>query len=244
VLRRQDVRLLIVLTLLWATPHSTKAQTFDRTYYEVGVVYDDRVFSATAPCNLDDFRFYVGWNDDANNSTELFQQINQTPFPAPINTAYYFRVPRHYYTAPGKYGAEITEILHCSGANGASSATKFVELTAQARGSVGSLKADPEYKPGQEVTIVVSAPADSKASESGTRVYLKAVSGGGVIDPSEPLAAYVDIPPGGFEIKTKFRLGKLSDVSLSAEAKAALFATVTISGTASNTQTVSFRVRP
>jgi hypothetical protein len=243
-LRRQGFRLLFLLALLWARPHHASAQNFDRTYYEVGVVYDDRVFSGTAPCNLDDFRFYVGWADDANNSTELFQQINQTPFPAPINTAYYYRVPRHYYTATGKYGAEITEILHCSGANGASSATKFVELTAQARGAVGSLKTDPEYKPGQEVTLVVSAPADTKASESGTRVYLKAVSGGAIIDPSEPLVPYVDIPPGGFEFKTKFRLGRLSDVSISAEAKAALIATVTISGTASNTQTVSFRVKP
>ena len=223
---------LLFLLILTVAPSSLMAQTFTRTDYEVGVLYQDAVFSAKSPCSVDDFRFVVGWGDDANNVTEVFQQINSTPFPAPANTAYVYGVPRHYYSTPGTYRAEITEVLHCSGASGSTSTTTFSDLNVYPRGEIGGLQTNqPNYKAGEEVHLTVFEPPSVKAQPSGTRVYLKAVSGAQIIDPGEPLVAYIDIPAGQTQAKTTFRLRK------------AVASTLTISGAANNTKTVSVMVQ-
>lgn len=188
------------------------AQQFDRTSYEVGVVYSepaDVVFSAVTPCHLDDYRFYVGWGDDSNNVTELLHAIDHPPFPTSANTHIRYNVPRHYYTGSGSYKAEITQVLHCSGAAPSVATTSFTQVTAYDRGRAGALEPDhDQYKAGEQVQLTINAPPGMQAAASGTRIYLKAVSGASLIDTAMPLPSYCDIPPGGTKASVTFRLGK------------------------------------
>jgi hypothetical protein len=247
--QRNAIRFIFLLVLICAGPYNVKAQQFERTNFEVGVLYDDDVFSGTTPCTLDDYRFFVDWADGADNVIEMLAQISHPPFPTPNNTVIKYRVPRHFYTAPGAYHVLITNVVHCSGQTGSSVTSRFFDLAVNERGKIGGLETDhKQYKAGEEVQLTVFAPANTTAPASGTRVYLKALSGGQSIDPSEPLASYVDIPAGQAQVTTKFRLGHTLNLGLVLDglekSAANSFATITLSGVASNSQTVSFRVQP
>lgn len=222
--------------VLWLSAASySRAQQFDRTSYEVGVLYDDQVYQANIPCALDDLRMYVQWEGPLVSGEEL-TILSQPAYP-PTQGKFTYRVSQHVYKAEGLYKAFARETYHCQTAQSHDYKDFPSDLKAYPRGAVGGLTVgEGPFKLGQEVTLTVFSPNKLKANPSGTRVYLKATEGAGYIDKGEPLARYVDIPSGDYQVKTKFRLGTPVEGTASSSAQ------VTITGKASNVKGVKFRL--
>jgi hypothetical protein len=232
---KSSLRILLLTMIAFGLPRPGAAQaTFDRTNFEVGVVYTDDILFGINPCAADDFRYFLQWGDDIDNSTEALRGLNST-FPLPDKTKDIFVGRRHSYAAQGSYKIILTNIYHCYGSGDPSIAVTntTITLTAYPRGTVGALRTDHrQYKPGEMVQLTVSEPGDTKTSPAGTRVYLNVVQGVKAIDPSTPIPTFVDIPSGQSQVQITFRAGTPPTSPMR----------VRITGTASNTQSVNFTV--
>jgi hypothetical protein len=213
--------------------------TFDWTLlrrdYEVGVPYNassDVIAQFSVPCTADDLSFKIEWGD---GNVEPLTVTPTPPFPLPAGS-YNLRVTTaHKYATAQPRTVTITRNAgQCYGGHTFGAEARQFPVNVYARATVHAIDRNASYPSRSGRSTDFAVILDTPAPPSGTRVYLSSTAGAGVIDPSYPLAPFIDVPPGNNIASSNLRFKLAVPASTN----------VTIQAAAGSPKSTTFTVTP